>query len=80
VGKLSGGSMFSKYDGEYFTDQKWMDFLPFLLSISLDLGLNVAPWNFYEREIVNKDNRFFVKNRINKLLLNFRQHLFIFGL
>jgi hypothetical protein len=54
----------------YFTDQKWMDFLPSFfpnqLLISHDLGLNVAPWNFYEREIVNKDNRFFVKNRINK--------------
>lgn len=54
----------------YFTDQKWMDFLPSFfpnqLLISHDLGLNVAPWNFYEREIVNKDNRFFVKNRIKK--------------
>lgn len=54
----------------YFTDQKWIDFLPSFfpnqLLISHDLGLNVAPWNFYEREIVNKDNRFYVKNRINK--------------
>jgi hypothetical protein len=54
----------------YFTDQKWMDFLPSFfpteLFISNDLGLNVAPWNFYEREIINKDNLFFVKNRLNK--------------
>jgi hypothetical protein len=54
----------------YFTDQKWMDFLPSFfptqLLVSHDLGLNVAPWNFYEREIINKDNSFFVKNRIKK--------------
>jgi hypothetical protein len=52
----------------YFTDQKWMDFLPSFfptqLLISHDLGLNVAPWNFYEREIIIRDNSFFVKNRI----------------
>lgn len=54
----------------YFTDQKWIDFLPSFfptqLLVSHDLGLNVAPWNFYEREIINEDNSFFVKNRIKK--------------
>lgn len=54
----------------YFTDQKWMDFLPSLfptqLLISFDLGLNLAPWNFYEREIVVKEDVFYVKNRIDK--------------
>lgn len=54
----------------YFTDQKWMDFLPSFfpeqLLISSNLGLNVAPWNFFEREIVNIKDVFFVKNRINK--------------
>jgi hypothetical protein len=54
----------------YFTDQKWMDFLPSFFSsqllISDDLGLNVAPWNFYEREIITEGNLFFVKNRIKK--------------
>ena len=54
----------------YFTDQKWMDFLPSFfpnqLLISDDLGLNVAPWNFYEREIIKKDNSFLVKDRIKK--------------
>lgn len=54
----------------YFTDQKWMDFLPSFfptqLLVSHDLGLNVAPWNFYEREIINNDNLFFVKNRLKK--------------
>jgi len=52
----------------YFTDQKWMDFLPTFyptqLLISFHLGLNFAPWNFYEREIVNIDNSYFVKNRL----------------
>jgi len=53
----------------YFTDQKWIDFLPSFfpkeILISKDLGLNVAPWNFYERAVVKKGDSFFVKNRIN---------------
>jgi len=51
----------------YFTDQKWMDFLPSFLGndlfISFNLGLNVAPWNFHEREIIMENNYFFVVNR-----------------
>ncbi|TDX00066.1 hypothetical protein [Dinghuibacter silviterrae] len=54
----------------YFTDQKWIDFLPALLPgkvrISHDLGLNLAPWNFYEREIFAIDGCFFVRNRITR--------------
>ncbi|AOC95289.1 hypothetical protein BB050_02173 [Flavobacterium anhuiense] len=54
----------------YFTDQKWMDFLPSLFSsellISFDLGLNFAPWNFYEREVIMNKNLYYVRNRINK--------------
>jgi len=54
----------------YFTDQKWMDFLPCFfptgLFISFNLGLNLAPWNFYEREIVCVDNSYYITNRINK--------------
>lgn len=52
----------------YFTDQKWMDFLPSFfptqLLVSPDLGLNVAPWNFHEREIIKVDSTYFVKNRV----------------
>ena len=52
----------------YFTDQKWMDFIPSFFSktllVSSNLGLNVAPWNFYEREIIKKDKKLYVKNRI----------------
>lgn len=55
----------------YFTDQKWMDFLPSFfpndLLISHDLGLNVAPWNFFERKIISENNLFFVENRIDDL-------------
>ena len=52
----------------YFTDQKWIDFLPSFfpnqILISQNLGLNVAPWNFYEREIEIKGETFYVKNRL----------------
>lgn len=59
-----------KSQGEsYFTDQKWIDFLPILcpsgLYISFDLGNNLAPWNFYERKLIKKDNEYYVINRID---------------
>jgi hypothetical protein len=53
----------------YFTDQKWMDFLPSFfpneLLISSHLGLNVAPWNFYERKVFEKNESFSIRNRID---------------
>lgn len=56
----------------YFTDQKWIDFIPALLPndvhISNDLGLNIAPWNFHEREVFELDNIFYVKCRNNPLI------------
>ena len=53
-----------------FTDQKWIDFIPSLLpqekyEISFNLGYNLAPWNFYEREVVKKGDDFFIKNRLS---------------
>ncbi|SES03918.1 glycosyltransferase family protein [Pedobacter rhizosphaerae] len=52
----------------FFTDQKWMDFLPSFfpneIHISQDLGLNFAPWNFYERKLIQYDNMLHVQNRI----------------
>ena len=47
------------YDS-YFTDQKWMDFLPCFFSsdelyIARHLGMNIAPWNFFERKIFLSD-------------------------
>ena len=55
------------YDS-YYTDQKWMDFLPCFfkseeLCITRHLGMNIAPWNFFEREIFVENNVFKVKNR-----------------
>jgi hypothetical protein len=52
-----------------FTDQKWIDFLPSFftpdqLCISRHQGMNVAPWNFYERKITKEEDAFFVSNRI----------------
>lgn len=51
-----------------FTDQKWMDFLPCFfdnktLCVSGHLGINVAPWNFFEREIYKESENWRVKIR-----------------
>lgn len=61
------------YDG-YFTDQKWMDFIPGYfnkgeLLVSDHLGMNVAPWNFDERELVVEDDIFYIKDRIDGKVL-----------
>lgn len=51
----------------YFTDQKWIDFLPSFfkneLCISFDLGFNLAPWNFHEREVIEINNSLYVQYR-----------------
>lgn len=52
----------------YFTDQKWMDFLPCYFSsselyVSRHLGMNIAPWNFFEREIYTENEILKVRNR-----------------
>lgn len=52
----------------YFTDQKWIDWLPgFLdsreLHVSRSLGMNLAPWNFFERRVIEKNGEFFVEYR-----------------
>lgn len=50
------------------TDQKWGDLLPCYfnsdeLYISRNMGWNLAPWNFFEREICLKDGVWTVRNR-----------------
>jgi hypothetical protein len=50
------------------TDQKWMNLLPGFLGqeeliINRDIGLNVAPWNFHEREIITEGDSLFVTSR-----------------
>ena len=51
-----------------FTDQKWMDWMPGFLGndhlyVFHHLGMNMAPWNFFERELFEKDGRIMVRLR-----------------
>lgn len=43
-----------------FTDQKWMDWVPAFLGDELyvqkSLGMNMAPWNFFERKVAQDAN------------------------
>jgi len=43
-----------------FTDQKWMDWMPGFfgknLGVLRDLGMNIAPWNYFERKIERFDD------------------------
>lgn len=53
------------------TDQKWMDYAPMFLSkeelyITRNMGIDAAPWNFFEREFVKNGDTIYVTNRINK--------------
>ena len=50
------------------TDQKWTDFFPAFLNydeilFSNNLGLNVAPWNYFERRIVKEGETYYVVSR-----------------
>lgn len=38
---------------------------PSQLFVSPDLGLNLAPWNFHEREVVSIDNTLHIKSRLH---------------
>lgn len=50
-----------------FTDQKWMDLIPCYfgdsLYISRNIGMNLAPWNFHEREIFVDNGEYKVRYR-----------------
>lgn len=51
-----------------FTDQKWIDFLPSFftdreLKITRHLGMNLAPWNYFEREVYFSNKELYVKSR-----------------
>jgi hypothetical protein len=60
---------YADYQDALHTDQKWMDFLPAFnndeLSVSKNLGMNLAPWNLFEREILPEKNsaKFLVRNK-----------------
>lgn len=54
----------------YFTDQRWIDFLPVFFSndelkIIKNPGCNFAPWNYFERKIDKTPENFFVVNSRN---------------
>lgn len=51
-----------------FTDQKWMDWIPGFLNANefssmSSLGMNMAPWNFFERKILSDKGTLFVTYR-----------------
>jgi hypothetical protein len=55
-----------------FTDQKWMDWMPGFLGQQLyvqqSLGMNMAPWNYFERELLkDSDDQLFVSFRSNDM-------------
>lgn len=50
------------------TDQKWSDFFMAFFDydeifFSNNLGLNVAPWNYFERKVTKKGDTFYVESR-----------------
>ena len=56
------------------TDQKWTDFFPAFLNydeilFSNNLGLNVAPWNYYERKIIKENITYYFLYSFYKILL-----------
>lgn len=51
-----------------FTDQKWMDWMPGFLGnehlyVFRHLGMNMAPWNYFERELFYKGDKIMVRFR-----------------
>jgi len=59
-----------------YTDQRWIDFVPAFfktkqIHVVRNMGCNLAPWNYFERKIVNSDEHYFVVNReLTDLKLN----------
>ncbi len=54
------------------TDQKWINMIPSFFSpqemkISFNKGMNVAPWNFHERKIIDIDDVISVTERENNI-------------
>lgn len=62
-------------------DQKWSDFLPAFLEpteihFSSNLGLNVAPWNYFERKVIKENGLYYVVSRSG---LNNRKDKLVFA-
>lgn len=54
-----------------FTDQKWMDWVPGFIGsaelyVSHNLGMNLAPWNYFERKIIFQNGEYKVSFRNEK--------------
>lgn len=65
--RLRDNAFMDRSVGE-FTDQKWMDWMPGFLSdelyIQKSLGMNMAPWNFFERKVAKgEDGKWHVSYR-----------------
>ena len=59
---------FADNDKGTLTDQKWMTMLPSffaapVMTISFDKGLNLAPWNYFERKVTDVNGKYFVAAR-----------------
>ncbi|MDR2086928.1 MAG: hypothetical protein LBP72_07100 [Dysgonamonadaceae bacterium] len=55
----------SEIQDGFFTDQKWMDWLPWILNngelyVSRHLGWNIAPWNLKERKVIKQDTSYHI--------------------
>jgi hypothetical protein len=58
----------SEIQDGFFTDQKWMDWLPWLLNngelyVSRHLGWNIAPWNLKERKVIKSDQAYHILSK-----------------
>jgi hypothetical protein len=61
---------FADNDRGTITDQKWINLLPSffsfpVLNISKNSGMNLAPWNYFEREVSKIGEHYFVSDRNN---------------
>jgi len=65
--RLSDLCYADKFDALH-VDQKWIDFIPAFFGndiiISRHLGYNIAYWNIHERQMFERDGKWYVRNRI----------------
>ena len=71
---------FNEQLASVFDDQKWTIFLPAFLDegeylCSRHMGINLAPWNYYERKIVREDGNFYVRHRFDETIRPGRDRL-----
>ena len=63
---------YSQPNEGYFTDQKWMDFIPAFFPNDVcathHFGLNNAIWNLHERSLIYENGKYFVRRKKNEEL------------